>query len=165
MKAFVVIISVLLVLLYLQYYVKYKQDYQILQVFLDNFKLDTLYEKYPIVVYDQVYDTGDLLKTVFAYSFVFKKEFDVEPSVVYRNSHKFVVLSCEDSVSIKVINPKYKKDIKARIEDCNVQFITVKLKQNQVLILPALWYYHTENMDVRAISLDDLVSKWLYALV
>lgn len=165
MKGFVIVVSVLLVLLYLQYYVKYKQDYQILQVFLDNFKLDTLYEKYPIVVYDQVYDPKDLLKTVFAYSFVFKNEFSVEPGAVCRNSHKFVVLSCDDSVSLKIINPKYKKDIKPRIQDCNVQFVTVKLKPNQVLILPALWYYHTDNMDVSAIGLDDLVSNWLYKLV
>lgn len=165
MKAFVIIISILIVLLYLQYYVKSKPDYQILQVFLDNFKLDTLYEKYPIVVYDQVYDVNELLKTVLAYSFVFKKEFAVDPGIVYRNSHKFVVLSSDDSVSIKIINPKYKREIKPKIEECNVQFVSVKLKPNQVLILPALWYYHTENMDVNAIGLDDLISKWLYALV
>ena len=165
MKAFIIVISVLIVLLYLQYYVKTKQDYQILQVFLDNFKLETLYEKYPIVVYDQVYDSNELLKTIFAYSFVFKKDFIVDPGVVYRNSHKFVVLSSDDSVSLKIINPKYKREIKARIEECNVQFVTVKLKQNQVLILPALWYYHTDNMDIMAIGLDDMVSKWLYTLV
>lgn len=164
-NVFVLIVGILISLLYLQYYYRFKQDYQILQVYLDAFKLNTLYEKYPIVIYDQVYDIRDLLKTIFAYSFVFKVENAIETGKVYRNAHKFLlVYSDTGDVSIKVINPKYKKDIKGSLEDSNVQFVTIKLKEKQVLILPALWYYHTDSMDVQSIGLDDIISKWLYNL-
>ena len=165
MQVFVIVIIVLISLLYLQYYIRTKPDYQILQVYLDKFKLDTLYEKYPIVIYDQVYNVNDLLKTIFAYSFVFNKEFTIEPDKIYRNDHKFTVLSSNDDVAVKIINPKYKKDIKDKLENSNVQYITIKLKEHQVLILPALWYYHTDNIDIQAIGLDDLISKWLYKII
>ena len=166
MKVFVFIIIVLISILYLQYYLKYKQDYQILQVYLDTFKLETLYEKYPIVIYDQIYDIEELLKTTLAYSYNFKKTFEIAAEKVYRNASKYVLLFSEDSdIALKIVNPKYKKDIKQKMEDSNVQYITIKLKEKQVLILPALWYYQTNNMDVKAIGLDDLISKWLYAIV
>ena len=165
MRLFIVIFCVLLCLLYLQYYIRVKPDYQILQVYLDNFKLNTLYEKYPIVVYDQIYNVQDILDTVFKYSFTFKSEYDITPGQIYRNSHKYIVLSCDDDVSVKLIHPKYKKDIKANLDESNLQYITIKLKEHQVLIIPALWYFHTSNMDIKAIGLDDLVTKWLYKLV
>lgn len=163
-RTFIVIVVVLLIALYLQYYAKYKHDYQILQVYLDKFKLDTLYEKYPIVVYDQVYDTNDILKTIFAYSYVFRKDLGVTPGQVTKNNHKYLVLSSDEDVSIKIINPKYKKDIKAKLEESNVQYVTIKLKENQVLILPAKWYFYTDNDSVFGIGLDDLVSKWFYSV-
>jgi hypothetical protein len=142
---------------------KYNNDYQILQIYLDNFKLDNLYEKYPIIIYDQVYKVNDLLKTIFAYSFLFKKELDIQPEKVYKNIYKYLLISSDDNVSIKIINPKYKKDIKNSLQECNVQYVTIKLKENQVLILPALWYYSTDNIDIKAIGLDDILSKIIYA--
>jgi hypothetical protein len=106
----------------------------------------------------------ELLGTIFAYSFIFKKEFTVEPERIYRNAHKYLVLCSEDDVAVRIINPKYKKDIKGTLQESNVQYVTVKLKENQVLILPALWYYHTDNLDIKAIGLDDFMSKWVYAV-
>jgi hypothetical protein len=56
---------------------KYKDNYNILQVYLNNFELNTLYEKYPIVIYDQIYDINELLTTAFKFSFVFKTSFTI----------------------------------------------------------------------------------------
>lgn len=162
---FLVIIVILIVFLYVQYYTKYKQEYQILQVYLNKFKLDTLYERYPIVIYDQVVDPNEVLKTALAYSFVFKTDMTVEQEQVNRVSHKYLMLYSEDDdVAIKIINPKYKKEMKTVFSESNVQYVTVKLKAKQILILPALWYFYTDNMGVTGIGLDDLVSKWFYAL-
>jgi hypothetical protein len=77
MRAFVIIIIVLIILLYLQYYIKYKNDYNILQIYLNNFEINTLYEKYPIVIYDQVYDINELLTTAFKFSYAFKNIFTI----------------------------------------------------------------------------------------
>jgi hypothetical protein len=145
---------------------KYKDNYNILQVYLNNFELNTLYEKYPIVIYDQIYDINELLTTAFKFSFVFKTAFTINSDFIYRNSHKFLLLSSnDDDIFIKLINPKYKKDIKNTFDESNIQYITIKLKPKQILIVPALWHYYTNNIDVSAIGLDDCISKWLYKLV
>lgn len=165
MRSFLVVILILITLLYAQYYLKYKHDYEILQVQLDNFKLQMLYEKYPIVIFDRVYQLNDLLKTVFAYSFLFQKEIGIQPDKVHRNKHKYLILNSDDEVVIKLINPKYKNEIKENLNDCNVQFISVKLKEHQCLVVPALWYYHTDHIDVRGIEMDDLLSGLIYTFI
>lgn len=155
---FLIIIVLLVIALYVQYYLAYKKEYEIIQVTLDNIELKTLYEKYPVVIADQVYSIDELLKTVFAYSYVFKKTLNIEPNTVFRNKYKYLIITSEDNIDVKLINPKYK--IKTKLEESDVQYVTIKLKENQVLIVPALWYIHTENMDVSAVGLDDFVSKF-----
>lgn len=162
MRVFLLIIVLLIVALYVQYYLAYKKEYEIIQVTLDNLELKTLYEKYPIVISDQVYKIDELLKTVFAYSYVFKKQVSIEPEKITRNSYKYLLITSDDNVDIKLINPKYK--VKPTLEESDVQYVTVKLKENQVLIVPALWYVHTENMDVLALGLDDFLSKIVYSV-
>ena len=162
MRVFLLIIVLLIVALYVQYYLAYKKEYEIIQVTLDNLELKTLYEKYPIVISDQVYKIDELLKTVFAYSYVFKKQVSIEPEKITRNSYKYLLITSDDSIDIKLINPKYK--VKQTLEESDVQYVTVKLKENQVLIVPALWYVHTENMDVLALGLDDFLSKIIYSV-
>ena len=164
MRAFFLIIVVLCVILYVQYYLKYSAQYEILQVGLDKFQLDMLYEKVPIVIYDRVYDISDLLKTIFAYSYMFQKMIEVDAGRVHKNAHKYLVLTSEDPVIIRLINPKYKKEVKTDLNQSNVQFVSVKLKSNQGLIVPALWYYHTDHMNIKGIELDDLISKVVYNL-
>lgn len=158
------IIVALIIALYIQYYFAYKKEYEIIQVTLNNIQLKTLYEKYPIVIADQVYKVDDLLKTVFAYSYVFKKDVAIEPDRVTCNSHKYMIITAEDNIDIKLINPKY--NIKSKkLEDSDAKYVTVKLKENQVLIVPALWHVHTENIDVKAYGLDDFLSKIVYCVL
>lgn len=165
MRVFLLIIVALVIILYVQYYFAYKKEFEIIQVTLDNIQLKTLYEKYPIIIADQVYKIDDLLKTVFAYSYVFKKEISIEPDKLTCNKYKYLLITCEDNVDIKLINPKYKPKIKSTLEESDVQYVTVKMKENQVLIVPALWYIHTDNMDVSALGLDDFLSKIVYSVV
>lgn len=164
-KIFFIIIIILVILLYLQSYMKPRTDYNIIQVYLDTFKLDNLYEKYPIIIYDQVYNIDDLLNTIFKYSYAFKTTLQVEAAKIYKNTHKYLlVFNNTKPIKLKVINPKYKKDIKMKLEDSNVEYVTIKLKEKQVVILPALWYYYSDNLNISAIGLDDLISRFVYAL-
>lgn len=165
MRGFLLIIVVLVTALYVQYYLSYKKEFEIIQVTLDNIQLKTLYEKYPVVIADQVYKTDDLLKTVFKYSYVFKKSVSIEPGKLTRNDYKYMIITSDDNVDVKLINPKYKSNIKTTLAESDVQYVTVKLKEHQVLIVPALWYVHTDNMDVLALGLDDFLSKMIYAIV
>jgi hypothetical protein len=156
----------------MQYYNNYKADYNILQTYLDNIDLNVLFEKYPIVIYDRLLDPRQLLKTLFVYTYTFKKEFvlnTVKP--VYNGSKYMIIWSHEKDVSVNIINPKYKSKIKwIRANgitsssvpltelDNEIQYVTVKLKANQIMILPAFWIFDA-SARVNVIQLDDLLSS------
>lgn len=171
-KTLVVILVVLVVAIYMQYYNNYKSDYNILQTYLDNIDLNVLFEKYPIVIYDRVLDPRQLLKTLFVYTYTFKKEFILNPvTPVYNGSKHMIIWSQDKDVSVNIINPKYKGRIKwTRTKgatsstvpltelDNEIQYVTVKLKTNQIMILPAFWIFDASSR-VNVIQLDDLLSS------
>ena len=84
-----------------------------------------------------------------------------------------ILWSSENNIMINIINPKYYKFIKWKkqnkfkisLYDLNskefekIQYITISLKKNQVLILPAFWIYQTLNY-INIIQLDDFISVW-----
>ncbi len=163
MRVFIIVIVVLVILLYTQYYYKYNLEYTIVQAYLQDFDGQLLYEKNPIVIYDQIYNIQELFETVLAYSYMFKKDVIVNTEIVTKCMHKyFIMWSDEGEAAVKLINPKFKNEIKGQIADSNVNYVTVKLKEKQVLIVPSLWYYYTENKNINAIGLDDLVSFLVY---
>ncbi len=176
-KILFTIFITLLILIYTRYYFSPKNDYDILQTDLENFKLDILYEKYPIVIYDQLINPQDLLKTIFKYQYTFKKFGSLNPSYPIVNHHKFMVLYNDKSnATINVIAPKYKTEMKmstmnsmkvaqTSLESMNhVQYITVKLKQHQVMILPMQWMLQSET-PILTILLDDIPSKIISSFV
>jgi len=169
-KTLVVIIVILIVLIYIHYYNNYKSDYNIIQTYIDKVDINTVYEKYPIVIYDKIIDPKELLKTLFAYSYVFKNEQKIRPIMPTYNKSKHMILwNPDNDILINIINPKYIRNIKWQkknkykiatqpLSELNeVQYITIKLKTNQVLILPAFWIYQCDNY-THIIQLNDFLS-------
>ena len=173
-KILIGVLTTLIIIVYINYYNNYKQDYNILQSYLDNINLSLVYEKYPIVIYDQVCQPKTLLPTLFAYSYTFSKEVVIPPkTLVYNHSKHLILWSSEADTIINIINPKYKKNIEWTkrqtlkvatnpIEklDESIQYITVKLKQHQILILPTFWIFDV-NKKINGILLDDLISVFI----
>jgi hypothetical protein len=153
-------IIILVIIIYIRYYLKYNSDIRIIQVYLDNFKLNHLYEKYPILIYDQVYNHDQLLKTIFSYSIQFKESQTLIPSIPIINKSKYLLISCVDDDSLlNIINPKFSKEAKLKKEflDTNMSYISVKLKPKQVIILPSRWIYQSyDNLNIT--RLDDCIS-------
>lgn len=158
---------ILVIYFYVQYYSKYNYDYTITQLYLNQISANHLLEKNPIVIYDQVIEPAHLLKTLFKYMYVFSSVKNIyDKNYVYKNSSKYMLLySKTETIKINIINPKYNKimafkknkSTKAFSEMDEVKYITIKLKPNQVLILPALWAFHSYQ-NVTSISLQDLFS-------
>lgn len=166
-KILIIICSILLSILYIQAYLKPKTEYTILQSYLDKLKPESLYDKYPIIIYDSVKNPEDLLSSLFAYSFAFKSTKDITSNMIYQANSKFTLIytNSENGSLINIISPKYKVNKKKNIDnqDSSVQYITIKMKPYQVMILPMFWHYClTDN--AYSISLDDVVSK-LYNVI
>jgi hypothetical protein len=175
LKIFIVAIIIFLVFIYVQYYSKYNKDIKIIQLDLDKINGDILMEKYPIIIYDRIIKPKDLLKTLFAYSYNIKHENVVlfNDRLVW-NTSKYVVLFNQISdCDVNVIHPKCKKLIafdkrnknnglilsQARFGDMteNVEYVTIKLKKNQVMILPTFWIYHSPS-PLQSFNLHDYFS-------
>lgn len=145
-------------------------DFKINQIYLDQFKINLLYEKYPIIVYDKIIEPKDLLKTFFAYSYNISQDFPIlfDNKVTINLSKYQIIYNQLADVDINLIHPKYRSQIvfannnkillsKEPLSKLNVEYITVKLKKNKVFILPSYWIYNS-NLPVQTIMLDDYMS-------
>lgn len=161
-KTLVIILVSLIILIYIHYYYKYKTEYDIIQTYIDNIDIQLLYEKYPIVIYDQLKEPKDLLKTLFNYSYIYKKESIINSNYPVLNKSKYLILwNYHNDFMINIISPKYKHLLKkdTLLSDLSeIQYISVKLKQNQVIILPTFWIFESQDQKFNAIYLDDLIS-------
>ncbi len=168
-KILISVIVILVIIVYVNYYTNYKKDYNIIQTYLDNIDLSVVYEKYPIVIYDRVINPAELTKTLFAYSYIYKKQYSIKgPFNPMINSSKHCIIwNADNDITLNIINPKFKnhftwnkkvsKDSLADMNDTTIQYITIKLKKDQVLILPAFWIFDS-NTSINIIQMDDLLS-------
>lgn len=173
-KTLSIILVILVILFYVQYYSKYNYDYTIVQLYLDQITGNHLLEKNPIVIYDQVIEPAHLLKTLFKYTYVFSRSQNIyDKNHVYNNASKYILIySKTESIDINIINPKYNKilalkknkSLKTFSELDQVNYITVKLKPNQVLILPSLWSFHSYQ-NITTISLQDMFSALYFNML
>lgn len=177
-KTLIIVLIILIVCIYMHYYSKYSTSYEITQTYLDKISLDLLYERNPIVIYDSIKTPNQLLKTLFKYSYISKSEYKINHQNVIMNRQKFsFIYSTNDAdCYVNLINPSYKKDFKwkkhdktgdmislTNIEDTNVQYITIKLKPFQVLIVPSHWLLQSteQNTNLHKVNLHDVFS-WIY---
>lgn len=173
-KILIIILIILVILIYIYYYNNYKSDYNILQTYLNEIDLNLVYEKYPIVIYDKVINPHELLNTLFMYTYLFKKEAKIKPIYPTINQSKHIILwNPNVDILVNIINPKYSKVIKWHknngykistsnfIDNNKIQYITIKLKANQILILPAFWIFQCIDF-TNIIQLDDLISVCIF---
>lgn len=164
-KALLITLLVLLIIFYIQSYLKPKNEYTIVQAYLDNITLDTLYDKYPIVIYDLVKDPRSLLTSLFAYSYQFDTYAYLEPNKMTLTYSKFTLVYNETSdVLINIISPKYTVDRSKPLseQDSTLQYVTVNLKKHQILVLPFKWVIECQSdVPCRMILLDDIISGFL----
>lgn len=164
------ILIMLVIIVYIQYYINYKPDFKINQTYLDQFKINLLYEKYPILIYDKLIEPKDLLKTVFAYSYNISDDFPIlfDNKLSINLSKYQIIYNQLADVDINLIHPKYRSQIdftnntkillsKEPLSKLNVEYVTVKLKKNKIFILPTYWIYNS-NLPVQTIILDDYMS-------
>lgn len=173
-RALFVVVIVLIVFIYIHYYAKYNDTYEIVQTYLDKVNIDMLYERNPIIIYDSIKTPKQLLGTLFKYSYVSKSEYKVSTKypIMNRAKFSFVYSTSNQDTYINLINPSYTSSMKwenrvngkvadkvstTLLDDTNVQYITIKLKPYQVVIIPMHWIIQTDTTLVKY-NLDDFIS-------
>jgi len=173
-KVLILIIVILLLMTYTQYYTKFNKGYRIIQSKLYNIDEKVLYEKYPIIIDERIVDPEALLSTLFKYMYFFKVNDTVAASdMPYVNVHKYyIIYNQSEDMNINLISPVFTPMFKPFVAHngalmrsyhtsmamTNVEYITIKLKQRQILILPYAWMYQA-NKKHHVMILDDMFSR------
>lgn len=180
-RLLIIFVIILVVIIYVQFYSKYNKGYNITQTYLDKINLNLLYERNPIIIYDSIKTPKQLLKTLFKYSYLTKNEYTINTHYIYQSKSKFSFLyhtNQEKHVMINLINPIFKNDFKnfkknknnilfttTPLQDTTVEFVSVKIKSNQVLLIPSHWMIQVvDDVDVVKVDIDDLFTYVYFKL-
>lgn len=163
--AAVVVITALILYLITSPYFEHNDTFEITQCDLDDVTMDVLYERNPVVISDQLQVPSHLLDTLFKYAFAFRRE-SVHPSgrVPHRCLSKFtMVWGSHGGVHVNLVNKRNAAAYLSRGADefyANdmAEYVTVRLLQNQVLIVPPFWSMMSSGA-VHLVELDDLLSR------
>lgn len=158
-------ILILLIFLYLQYYLKFNDGYDIIQVNLDKVNDNILYEKKPVIIYDQIFKIQDILKTLFKYTYINSNNRIGAKNITTLCLGKYnIIYSKDETIYINIISPKYKKEFKLQnglsktdLNKTRVQYMTIKLRPHQLLLLPPFWLYNTDKTH-NLLVLHDILS-------
>jgi hypothetical protein len=148
MKLFITL-AVIIIIFYIKLTLQKKRDFQIIQTSLELFKDDLLYEKYPIILEDNIVNIDELFGSIFKYQYIFKKQGKNKKKKEYQCNSKFLVFHNitlqESTISIK--------------NNVNDVFVDVIIRQNKVLILPYGWYYINKN-NISYFLLNDFIHSF-----
>ena len=143
-KSLLISIIILIILIYLNYNLKYNNEFQLLQLSSNKITQNILYEKSPIVVQDNISNiiSNYVNKNLALYSLIYNS--NSKPINVYishpKNSNKFKSNKLE---SFNYIISDYKVNDVENIND--TQFVKITLKPKKLLILPAYWLFYIDN--------------------
>lgn len=169
-RLLIIIVFILILMIYIQYYSKFNKDNEIVQTFLDKITLNLLYERNPIVIYDSIKTPKQLLGTLFKYSYLTKKEYVINHKYPTISRAKFSFIYSIENTYVNLINPTFKSSMKwiknsqgekvstQKLEETNVEYMTLKLKPYQVVIIPSHWIIQCET-PLNKVDLDDLLSR------
>lgn len=121
----------------------------ILQSNLNDFDLNNLYEKQPIVIEDKIIDTNLLLESWFKQNIKEKNNIIINEWNENKYKYLFFNNNSNEDIEIFINNNKNNEDI-----------LAIKLYQNQSLIIPFKWNYYISN-DIELIGIHDYITYFL----
>lgn len=145
------IFVIIVIICWTYYYLKKRNDFQIIQSRLDNITDNVLYEKYPIVISDKIVNVNDLLNTLFKYQYVYKFTKTINENTSLKNYSKFMI-----------IHNTYDKDISISLSNNDNENVVVIIPIYNVLIIPFMWSINSLNDKITCIELFDFVHYFLY---
>jgi len=158
-KVLIIAVVVLLWIWYVRLYTNTPPPpYEILQLSLSKLNMDILNEKQLIIINEQIINVNALLTTVFAYTYILKDERFLKPSSSFaRSISKYTIITSpfKDTI-LDIATPDQNQE--------NVKYTTIKLLKNKVIILPARWFYRTQDEKIKRIILDDPITMIAYRL-
>ena len=159
MLFYVILIIVIICILSIYHY--HPKTITINQTTINKFNFNLLYQKFPIVITDNISNLNDVLNLWFKYNFIYK--FEGVNNTWKQSNAKYSILhnNTNSKIEIHICNPNVK--INNKIPTSDSKIITINLSENQFLILPFKWYYYLES-DISFINIHDIYTVILSQL-
>lgn len=154
------IILAILIYIYISYYYRYPTKVSILQSRLNEFDLNLLQEKQPIVLEDAIKEIEQLKKAWFKWNYS-KKYSGYIPEHWYRNNYKYLLIHPQEDTEIFLYPPT--KLLNNGVPDPEETVIIIKLKAYQLLIVPYHWYTMIDTeKQIHFMGIHDILTPLLY---
>ena len=144
-RIIMLVILVAACIFYYRYEMTPNPKFDILQMTLDNFKHEYLFEKSPIIFSDKIVNPLDLLNTVFRFLY-FSKRFrtidrtkDIEQGQEqppHTTKSKYTILSSDTNTTLTLMHPSQERF---------AQPVDILLGEHQIIIIPRKWKYIVEK--------------------
>ena len=150
-------IAILVILyIYISYYYRYSEEPTIIHSYEKLFQNNVMLEKRPIILLENEKSLEEIHKKNTPY--MIKKKLDYETSNWVRNKYKYLYIQPTDTSELHLLQAS-KKLTEDGIPDKDETLITLKVKKNQIIILPYHWYYYTET-PINSVGVHDYIS-WI----
>ena len=157
MKLILIIISIIIVIYVICYYI-FPKDISILQTDITNFNFNLLSSRQPIVITDYIQNPSEIINSWFNYNIINsnmndnKDLNDNNNDDWIHNNYKYLFINANEDTEVIIYKAEITK-INPTPED---KIIIIKLQKNQSLILPFKWKYYSNNINKWGI--DDLIT-------
>ena len=161
MKILIIFIIILFISIYINYDLKYNNNFQILQLSSNKITQDILYEKNPIILEDNINDIEDFINVVMPYEKIYKNKFYFDKNNnVNQNLTNYLLIYNSNStpLDIYIAHPKNKIQFNWTSSNSNnyiisnylvnnfdninnTQFVKIILRPKQTIILPKFWIF------------------------
>jgi len=159
MKLIVLIVIAIIIYIYVSYYYRTPDNISILQSRLNEFDFSLLNEKQPIIIEDRLKDSNELSKLWFKWNQI-KTFGGYDDNKWYKNKYKYILVHPENDTDI-LLYPAGKNLVNNE-PDPEEQLIIIKLKANQLLIIPYHWHFMIETKNnINFIGIHDLLTRFL----
>ena len=150
-------IAILVILyIYISYYYRYSEEPTIIHSYEKLFQNNVMLEKRPIILLENEKSLEEIHKKNTPY--MIKKKLDYETSNWVRNKYKYLYIQPTDTSELHLLQAS-KKLTEDGIPDKDETLITLKVKKNQIIILPYHWYYYTET-PINSVGVHDYI-RWI----
>lgn len=155
-----VVLVIVLLIVYIFGYFTNPNEFMINQVSASDFQFSLLYERHPIVIEDPIVNSNDLLRNWFNMNRVNILS-DARGGVWDKNRSKYLFIQSRKRAELMISRPQ------SRIIDGypSDDILCIKLKPNQVAIIPFRWYvmFNTDHHTYHYI--DDLITSLLRHMI
>lgn len=159
MIKYILFIILILICLYVYSYYLYPKNEVIIQTTLNNFKLDMLLEKQPIIIQDNIVNLNQIIDAWFKYNS--NTKFVLNSSESWnKNKYKYLLFKTDTESEIIIYSPT--KKLINGLPDTNEKLTLIKMSEGQILILPFNWLYNIQSSyNLNCVGINDFVTNLL----